>query len=208
VLANDGTQDPAISYIVECKLWERNVPREVVNSFRTVVGDAGANIGIVVSASGFQPGAVEAVKNTNIRLLTWEGFNKLFTRRWIDSFMAPRIYEAVDPLVEYTEPVNSRIFRKAEKLSESGRDRFTELRDRYGAFALFASMIGFGQVLSRLPFLEQIAADPQALIEKAVPPIVPADVALAASLREFSDRLISYSDRALAEFDNLFGERA
>jgi hypothetical protein len=55
----------------------------VVNSFRTVVAEQGANRGLLISRNGFQPGAREAAKFTNIDLLTWSEFEELMFERWI-----------------------------------------------------------------------------------------------------------------------------
>jgi hypothetical protein len=41
----------------------------------------------------------------------------LFEERWITNYMRPVLEQQVSPLVEYTEPINRRISRKAEALS-------------------------------------------------------------------------------------------
>lgn len=52
---------------VECKNWKRKVPKSVVHAFRTVVGECGATHGFIISAIGFQAGAIDAAKYTNVR---------------------------------------------------------------------------------------------------------------------------------------------
>ena len=68
--------DSDISIVCECKYWESNIPQNIIFSFRSVVGDIGANKGIVIAKSGFQSGAYENVRNTNIELKTWEDFSE------------------------------------------------------------------------------------------------------------------------------------
>jgi len=75
------TTPPSV-YLCECKFWNRPVPQEVIHSFRTVLSDYGAHRGFIVSRAGFQAGAKEAVKNTNLDLLTFEELQSLFFDRW------------------------------------------------------------------------------------------------------------------------------
>src|SRR5213080_4807970 len=48
-LARDGHAVPPAVYLCECKFWTRPVPQEVVHAFRTVISDAGAHRGFVIS---------------------------------------------------------------------------------------------------------------------------------------------------------------
>ena len=43
--------------IVECKHWNKPVPKTVVHAFRSVISDYGANNGYIISQNGFQSGA-------------------------------------------------------------------------------------------------------------------------------------------------------
>ncbi len=78
VYAVDKTHAPELTYLCECKHWDRRVPQTVVHAFRTVVQDYGSNVGFVISKKGFQKGAFETVKNTNIRLVDWNEFQNTF----------------------------------------------------------------------------------------------------------------------------------
>lgn len=130
VWADEHASPPNI-ILVECKYWVRAATRSVVHGFRTVVGDSGANTGLIVSAAGFQKGAVAAAEYSNVRLLTWEQFEQMFVGRWFRQHMSPTIAEETDALHEYTEPMNSRVFRKADALPAERRAKFRSLRDRY-----------------------------------------------------------------------------
>jgi len=57
-------------WLVEAKKWESKVNKLQVLGLRTIVDDVGADRGFIISEKGFQSGAIEAAKNTNIRLIT------------------------------------------------------------------------------------------------------------------------------------------
>jgi len=82
VAVRDPETTPPSVYLCECKLWSRPIPQEVIHSFRTVLSDFGAHRGFIISRAGFQAGAKEAVKNTNLDLVTFEELDSLFFDRW------------------------------------------------------------------------------------------------------------------------------
>lgn len=82
VYVRDGLTAPPSQYLCECKFWSRAIPQEVIHSFRTVVADYGANRGYIISRVGFQAGAYEAVRNTNIDLVTFQELEAIFFPRW------------------------------------------------------------------------------------------------------------------------------
>jgi hypothetical protein len=55
-------------WAVECKKWTTPVPKEKVLALKALVDDVGADLGLLVSDSGFQPGAVAAARASNIVL--------------------------------------------------------------------------------------------------------------------------------------------
>lgn len=57
-----------ITWVVECKYWNKAVPKEKVLVLSQVVADIGADRGFLLSESGFQSGAVLAAQNTNVAL--------------------------------------------------------------------------------------------------------------------------------------------
>lgn len=61
-----------IKWVIEAKFWKTKVPKEKVFALRTIVDDIGADKGFIISEAGFQSGALEAAKNTNIVLYTYE----------------------------------------------------------------------------------------------------------------------------------------
>lgn len=127
----DDHSSPQNIIAVECKHWATPTTKNVVHGFRTVVGDSGANTGLIVSSAGFQEGAVEAAAYSNVRLLNWSEFQAMFAVRWFRQYMSPTLADQTDALREYTEPVNSDIVRKADALPTDRRERLEVLRERY-----------------------------------------------------------------------------
>jgi restriction endonuclease len=66
-----------VKWVVECKLWRRRVTQEKVLALRQVVEDVGADRGILVSDSGFQPGAESVARWTNILLTPSDVLSRL-----------------------------------------------------------------------------------------------------------------------------------
>lgn len=213
VWADDHAEPPNI-LAIECKHWNRPASKSVVHGFRTVVGDSGANTGLLVSSAGFQKGAREAAAYSNVRLLTWDEFQHMFALRWFRSFMSPTIAEQTDALHEYAEPINSRVFRKADALPDAKRSAFAALRDKYQPlmvtnFAFHPVLVDnkFSAVVSELPHLP-LRDSVQEPDGRALVDAPPDDVLDASALRPLMERLISHSQSAIAEFDAVFGERA
>lgn len=213
VWADDHSSPPNV-IAVECKHWSRPATKNVVHAFRAVVGDSGANIGLIVSSAGFQKGAIEAAIYTNVRLLRWDEFQAMFSVRWFRRHMSPTLAEHTDALHEYTEPINSRIFNKADDLSPELRETFKALREQY--WPLAALNFVFHPVFSAhllpadvLPFPElPLRGAGFRPFETELTGVVPDDVLDATALRPLMDALIEHSRRATAEFDAVFGERA
>lgn len=82
VFVRDVATVPHSNYVCECKHWAKRVPKSVVHSFRTVMQDLGANHGFIISKNGFQSGAREASRFTNVDLLSWREFEDMIFDRW------------------------------------------------------------------------------------------------------------------------------
>jgi restriction endonuclease len=144
--------------LCECKRWKENVPQQVVHSFRTIVADAGANIGYLISSSGFQPGAGEAADLTNIRLLTWEQFQAEFEPSWIELYLLPQVADRLDPLFRYSTPEPWMV----EDLSSEGRrylDKVVkESEDLTWLMSLFTPEPQWGRGRPELPIRNSLGA--------------------------------------------------
>lgn len=60
-----------ILWIIEAKQWNRKVSKLHVLALRTIITDIGADRGFIISDKGFQSGAIEAAKDSNISLITF-----------------------------------------------------------------------------------------------------------------------------------------
>jgi restriction system protein len=119
--------------------------------------------------------------------------------------------------VEYTEPINSRIFRKADMLSKSQRQDFRRLRSAhlplgslcmlYRASAIGALQVVLGAdtatVMPSLPLRRTLGPDLQM---KSMS--VPDQILNAGSYRQLLESIIRAAQAAIAQFDEVFGERA
>ncbi|MFH6971521.1 restriction endonuclease [Flavobacterium petrolei] len=66
-----------ILWIVEAKKWKSKVNKLQVLGLRTIVEDVGADRGFIISENGFQSGAIDSAKNTNVQLTTYENFKQV-----------------------------------------------------------------------------------------------------------------------------------
>lgn len=55
-------------WVVECKSWKTNVPKEKVMALSSIIQHIGADRGFLLSEKGFQSGAILAARKTNIAL--------------------------------------------------------------------------------------------------------------------------------------------
>lgn len=219
VYAEDESIKPAVTTLIECKYWKRPVPQTVVHAFRTVVADPGANVGLIVSLRGFQAGAESAASLSNIHLVDWYIFQSLFVERWYDNYMVKLANDAIDPLFEYTEPINSRIFRKADSLPKSRQAEFVRLRKKHSHMPIVLISIllsaeypvpffqGFQRPPPTLP-LRRAFSNHNPEIQEQIQEQIPASVLDATSLRGVLNAVVEYSTEAASEFDEVFGERA
>ena len=97
----DSAKAPEMVYIVECKYWNKRVPKSEVRVFRTIISDYGAHMGIIISQKGFQKGAYDVAINTNVHLFSWEEFNSYFFNRWLRS-MSKNLEVQARKLIKYT----------------------------------------------------------------------------------------------------------
>jgi Restriction endonuclease len=100
VWVRDPHTVPPSEYLCECKYWNKHIPQDVIHSFRTVVADYGAHRGFIISRTGFQSGAYEAVRNTNVNLVTFSELQAIFFDRWRTA-MGERFMPYADRLSPY-----------------------------------------------------------------------------------------------------------
>jgi len=110
--------------------------------------------------------------------------------------------------------MNSRILRKASALSPDRQEQFRVLRERHFPLALSNFAFFPGNLQFLLPVNESPLPSLPLRVSRQWPhgheldSLVPDDVLDATALRPLMEMLIEHSRRAIAEFDELFGERA
>jgi restriction system protein len=179
--------------------------KDVIHGFRTVVVDAGAHRGFVISSAGFQSGAYEAAEHSNVDLVSWQEFQQIFVERWFRTFMAPALLKEEDALHEYTEPINSRIARKASALSRGRQDRLRRLRERYAVPSFVLLMLWYDP-FTRKPKVPSLPL--RSSLGPRAPIDLPADIFDAPALRSLMGIVTQFYRQATAEFDAVSGERA
>jgi restriction system protein len=151
VYAIDSRNIDNILYIVECKNWNTHIPQSVVHSFTTVMHEVGANVGYIITKHGFQSGATDYMKNTNIRGITYGEFQNHYFNEWINCFFRPTISDIADSLIQYTEPVNSYRDKYISNLTKRDQKYFSDLYNRYSLFGMCLSII-----ITRTPIARDI----------------------------------------------------
>ncbi len=132
VYAEDLTREPHIVIVCECKHWKARVPKSTIHSFRTVVSETGAHVGFIVSSVGFQGGAIKAVKNTNIELVTWQQFQERFYGRWFDAMQAK-----LEPVVAEVSEYSDYFHRRTTSVLHAIPERVNELKALWEHFSAY-----------------------------------------------------------------------
>ncbi|MFM0158346.1 restriction endonuclease [Paraburkholderia sediminicola] len=143
VLAVDVRSVDKIRYIVECKNWGNAVPQSVVHSFTTVMQETGANIGLIISKQGLQQGAKRYTQNTNIVGMTYLEFQQRYFEAWWKRYFCPRIGDAADKALQYTEEFNTDRDDAYKKLNRHGQDKFDRLRRENSGSVMFMSTFNY-----------------------------------------------------------------
>ena len=129
--------------ICECKFWNTAVPKEKVHAFRTVVSDSGAEVGLLISKEGFQSGAIDAAKYSNIKLINWDGFIEMIKSKWV-YHQLKKIKELSAPLSIYMDPLDF----PYEELREEDKKVYIKLCKRYSPLRHTCWMITQQDLLS------------------------------------------------------------
>lgn len=179
--------------LCECKYWNTRVPQSIILSFRTIMSDFGANIGYIISKSGFQSGAFKASENTNINLVTWYQFQDAFEEIWFNEYLTHQMVERLDPLISYTEPIFPSWF---DKLTNADQDHYIALKKKYEHFGWL--------IIQFTPYVKiERKRRPQLPIMKFLPEFknkIPENIASVSGYREFLELVCNYGEHAIAQF--------
>ena len=182
--------------LVECKNWRSRIPQQTIHAFRTVVAETGANVGYIVSSTGFQSGAFTAADLTNLRLVTWDAFQQEFEEQWIERYLLPTMADRLDPVLSYTEPLVPKSFMQ---VNEAGVARLKELREQHVHFGVlvmeftpYVRAFGPDRPIPSLPLRDNMEIERQQGI--------PDTVLDARGYRELLDAAVEHGERVIAEF--------
>jgi hypothetical protein len=143
---------------IECKFWNSDVPQEIVHGFRTVVADGGAHKGYIIAKKGFQSGAYDVSEKTNVEVLTWDQFNKLYFSRWQKATQASLAAKANRLIAFRNYPYGPMVDEEIHNLTP----------DQHHAWAeIVASGLGFA-VLGLRDILFELDGGPVRIIHPAV----------------------------------------
>jgi Restriction endonuclease len=193
VWVRDHHTSPPSQYLCECKFWNKPIPQEIIHSFRTVVSDYGAHRGFIISRAGFQSGALKAVRNTNIDLVSFPELQALFFDRWRIA-MGKRFLPYADVLFPYWDYPGK---MPKIKWREEHVRRQRDLIDAYKPFIHLGPIVGMDtDFVWNLP-MTLPALDPQGKINGTI---------TLSSYRQLYDFIDQNKDVALKHFQVLYGE--
>jgi len=196
VYAEEHLSGRVYTTMVECKNWTSNVPQHVVHSFRTVVEDAGGNVGYIVSKAGFQSGAYEAAKNTNINLVTWHQFQNIFLNQWFKKHFTQMVSDQLERLSDYLEIVIC-VEDWYKNLNEKDVIEFKNLQDEHRFLeTLFAICLPYRYIMEQnSPIL------PLPLNNfKDIPSNLPSSLTSSVGYLEFFEELCRYCKPIMQQF--------
>lgn len=124
------------TFICECKYWNTAVPKEKIHAFRTVVQDSGATIGIFIAKEGFQSGAIEAARCSNVLLKDWDGFLELIREQWIFHQLL-RLKHITQPLSVYTDFLDVPL----DQLEDAKKKQYMDYLQKYLRTYIFSREI-------------------------------------------------------------------
>ncbi len=196
VYAEETVDGRRYAIVCECKHWKQRVPQTVVHGFRTVVGDLGANLGLIIASNGFQAGATPAAAYTNVRLVTWQEFQMEFERTWLKRYLQQTVAKRCDPLLTYAEPLLPAWFGDLE---EHEKEEFMSLKRQHDEFGwLMMTFTPYPRMLHDVGFPELPLRGRVALASDDA--LIPEAVLDAAGYREFLNASLAHSDEVTAKF--------
>jgi hypothetical protein len=86
-----------VRWVVECKDWGSNVPKDKVLTLQAIVQDVGADRGWLLSEKGFQAGAIRCAEHTNITLTSLAELRE-HTKDYIRESTLQRLFFEIDAL--------------------------------------------------------------------------------------------------------------
>lgn len=116
-----------VQWVVECKDWRTNVPKEKVLALQAIVQDVGADRGWLLSETGFQAGAVGCARHTNITLTSLAELRD-HTKDYICESTLQRLFFEIEGLVRQLHTAVSARRREADPAKGYWCPPYTSLR--------------------------------------------------------------------------------
>lgn len=181
-------------FVIECKNWNHKIPQTIVHAVRTVVQDVGGNTGYIISRKGFQKGAYEAAKLTNIKLLTWNEFQDLFEDQWREKHFDEYIEQHWSKIIDYSDPF---FWPKwANELSDNKKNELRSILYKMDKWALLLLKLKIKRFFIKE---EQIKLP---LKQYDFSNNFPTDLINIFGYKEIIDKLHIYCDSLLIEYEN------
>lgn len=114
--------------ICECKYWQSPVPQTIIHAFRTIINDAGASQGYIISKAGFQKGAYEAVDKSNVSILSWTEFQEKFKLEWL-THVIERNYKMGRELMKLGHDMVTELHKESLRFDEAQLNDFYEKKE-------------------------------------------------------------------------------
>lgn len=187
----DPAHTPPLILICECKYWSKRIPKHVVHSIRTVAADCGANRVYLISKEGFQKGAIEAADNSNVVLVNWLDFQKIFYSRWVQS-MTKKLYKYADIIFEYMDVFNDRMGKV--DWTEENKNLHASLMLRSSIYIYANRWVRSGESIISFP------------MKTRNPKTQGGEEIILRNYREYFDMAFSAAPSLIAEWEELFGK--
>lgn len=125
VYAQEHIDDRVYKIIFECKYWKNSIPQNVILGLRSIIEDTGVEKGYIITTSNFQKGAYQSSENTNLKLITWEGFQKEFFKSWYVNYFYHQMRDTIDSQFSGIH------FQFYEDFTVISREDFLQLKEKY-----------------------------------------------------------------------------
>jgi hypothetical protein len=156
--------------------------------------ETGAHRGYIISRVGFQAGAIEAAKATNIDLVTFAEFQNIYFNKWISKRIWA-IENEIGNFNTYYESLGPPVYGQLKDDNE--RAAYDAVWDKYAFAGLMLQPFSpYMRMVSAYPF-PPLPFDVSDLEKRGI--AVPDDIKAAAGYREFFEILTGYARNGLKE---------
>lgn len=82
-------------WVIECKAWKTNIPKEKVLALSAIVQDVGADKGFLMSEVGFQSGAIRSSQMSNVTLTSIKDLSAITASFATNTLMGKTAWEVL-----------------------------------------------------------------------------------------------------------------